>query len=219
MRPDDRCSKFSDVLAASETSSVAPETTSVASELSQEVSCEASSHQALQTRKDVVNAMDEAVSATTSSHRSFSRSSAASFQRAPLFSRADVLTGTVLLALSGIAGAGAWWIRRADDQAGALSADGTSATKPDPYVVIQNYQGMIYTGRLSDSTEFDVVSDLGTNHIVIAEGSVRISFSDCHNQVCVNAGWIKRPGSSIACLPHKLLIEVVNDPAHASKMV
>lgn len=219
MQPDDRRSKSSDALTAFETSSVAFETASVASEFSQEVSCEASSHQAFQTHEDVGNAMDEAVSATTLSHCSSGSSFATSSRRTPLFSRADVLTGTVLLALSGIAGAGAWWVRRADDQAGALSADGTSATKPDPYVVIQNYQGMIYTGRLSDSTEFDVVSDLGTNHIVIAGGSVRISFSDCHNQVCVNAGWIKRPGSSIACLPHKLLIEVVNDPAHASKMV
>ena len=37
---------------------------------------------------------------------------------------------------------------------------------------------------------------------------VRIVESNCPAKVCVHAGWINKPGETIACLPNKLLVEI-----------
>jgi len=37
---------------------------------------------------------------------------------------------------------------------------------------------------------------------------VRISEANCPAKVCVHAGWIDKPGETIACLPNKLLVEL-----------
>lgn len=157
--------------------------------------------------------------AKTNSARSQKTLASGQNKKLRLFSRADMITGAVLLACSGVAGLGAYLMRAQDRPGATVDQRAGKDGSLGPYVVIQNHEGMIYTDLISKSTEFDVVSNLGQNHIVIENSTVCVAFSNCHNQVCVNTGKIKHPGSSIACLPHKLLIEVVNDPANASKMV
>ena len=43
--------------------------------------------------------------------------------------------------------------------------------------------------------------------------------SNCSNQVCVNHDPISQAGEQIVCLPHGLVVEIVQDEDMASKLV
>ncbi len=53
-----------------------------------------------------------------------------------------------------------------------------------------------------------ITSEYGTNIIQIEHGTVCVSEADCPDHICVNSPAISKPGEIIACLPHKLLIEI-----------
>ena len=42
------------------------------------------------------------------------------------------------------------------------------------------------------------------------QGRIRIAEADCPDQVCVNQGWISNGTVPIICLPHRLMIEIVD---------
>jgi len=53
-----------------------------------------------------------------------------------------------------------------------------------------------------NSTKYEV------NTIEIKDEGVRIKGATCSDQICVRTGFISKPGETIVCLPHKLLIEI-----------
>ena len=59
---------------------------------------------------------------------------------------------------------------------------------------------------VDDTYEFN--TDRGSNTVVVESGKIRVSDADCPDKVCVNMGWKSRRGETIACLPHKLVIEI-----------
>ena len=61
---------------------------------------------------------------------------------------------------------------------------------------------------LSKDIETDI-TQLGINHLVIKDGFAKIESADCKNQVCVHSAAISKVGETIACLPHKLIIKIV----------
>ena len=62
--------------------------------------------------------------------------------------------------------------------------------------------------KLDENREFDVVSELGSNHVIISDGYVFVTSADCPDKVCVEHYKISKAGETIICLPHKLVIEV-----------
>ncbi|MFD1318192.1 NusG domain II-containing protein [Loigolactobacillus zhaoyuanensis] len=46
------------------------------------------------------------------------------------------------------------------------------------------------------------------NVVEIKNDRIAIVDANCRDQVCVRRGWISKPGQTIVCLPHKLLIEI-----------
>ena len=48
----------------------------------------------------------------------------------------------------------------------------------------------------------------GKTVVQIQQGRLRILKSDCPRQICVNKGWIHRPGETIVCVPYRTLIEL-----------
>lgn len=46
------------------------------------------------------------------------------------------------------------------------------------------------------------------NEIVTTANQIEIQDANCPDQVCVKKGKIAKPGQTIVCLPHKLLIEI-----------
>ena len=61
---------------------------------------------------------------------------------------------------------------------------------------------------LNQNTQKTYTSDDGYNTVIIKDGSVFVLEADCKNQVCVKKGKISNKGESIACTPHKFLVEV-----------
>ena len=58
-------------------------------------------------------------------------------------------------------------------------------------------------------TEFTISTELGENHVVIKDGKVNVDWADCKNQVCVNTKSAKNLYDTIVCLPHRLVIEII----------
>lgn len=47
------------------------------------------------------------------------------------------------------------------------------------------------------------------NTLVIKDGKADVVSANCKNQVCVNTAPVSETGEVIACLPHKLIFEVI----------
>ena len=108
----------------------------------------------------------------------------------------------------------------AGDAAGASSGEDLGEGRPGAglYAVVQNTDGFSQTLPLWEDATVTVTSSRGTNVIEVSGGRVRVSEADCDNQVCVNAGWASVEGQTITCLPHQLVVEVLSDPADASRL-
>ena len=57
---------------------------------------------------------------------------------------------------------------------------------------------------------FVLEDESGSNTVAVEKGRIRISAADCPDQICVKQGWISGGTAPIVCLPHKLMIEIVN---------
>lgn len=51
--------------------------------------------------------------------------------------------------------------------------------------------------------------DGGTNTFEIKNGAVYMREADCHDKICVGMHSISKPGETIVCLPHKLVLAIV----------
>ena len=50
--------------------------------------------------------------------------------------------------------------------------------------------------------------DCDLNTVEVKEEEIRIKSSDCPEQICINTGYISKPGPAIICLPHRVVIEI-----------
>ena len=66
----------------------------------------------------------------------------------------------------------------------------------------------VMTLDLKKDTEQDIVTEKGTNHLVIQGGEVSINRADCENQICVHHISISKRGESIVCLPHGVVVTI-----------
>ncbi|MBR3498476.1 MAG: NusG domain II-containing protein [Selenomonadaceae bacterium] len=64
---------------------------------------------------------------------------------------------------------------------------------------------------LSEKKIFTVEASGGKNILEVKGGAVRVVEADCPDKICVRRGAIKNLGETIACVPHKILIEVVGE--------
>ena len=64
---------------------------------------------------------------------------------------------------------------------------------------------------LTAEETFTLESDSGKNIIEVKNGAVSVIAADCPDKICVRRGAIKNLGEVIACVPHKVLIEIVGD--------
>lgn len=61
----------------------------------------------------------------------------------------------------------------------------------------------------SDRTETISCPDGGSNTLEIIDGAARMKEADCPDNVCVGMHRISKPGETIVCLPHKLVLAIV----------
>lgn len=47
--------------------------------------------------------------------------------------------------------------------------------------------------------------------IVVENGRIRFEQADCPDQICVNTGWISRPGQVSVCVPAGVILKITGD--------
>lgn len=84
-----------------------------------------------------------------------------------------------------------------------------STKKPGATVEISVDGNLIESFDLSEDKEYQVATDKGKNLVIIKDGKVDVIDADCPDKVCVNHVTIENVGETIICLPHKLVVEIV----------
>lgn len=70
---------------------------------------------------------------------------------------------------------------------------------------------IVLTGNVK-TRQFDVHDlDGDCNTIEVKKDRIRVKSADCPDQNCVLTGFIEKPGQTIVCLPHRLVIEIKSD--------
>ena len=74
--------------------------------------------------------------------------------------------------------------------------------------------GRLYASYpLDRNTKEKLPCDSGYNILVIKDSYAYISDADCPDKYCVSQGKIHNSGSSLVCLPHRLVVEIKADNA------
>jgi len=79
--------------------------------------------------------------------------------------------------------------------------------------VIQRIQLTGHTGitELTVTYQTDGQEKEHHNQIRIENEKISVSAADCPDKICMQTGAISQPGEIIACLPHKLIIEIKSE--------
>lgn len=93
------------------------------------------------------------------------------------------------------------------------------ATADARVAVITDGDGVEHTLPLDEDAELTITTSLGTNTVVVEDGSVYVREADCPNQDCVEQGAVSDVGEQIICLPHELVVEVAGDGQAAYDVV
>ncbi|MBR4768541.1 MAG: NusG domain II-containing protein [Lachnospiraceae bacterium] len=80
--------------------------------------------------------------------------------------------------------------------------------RPGAYVEIRSGNEIVTVLPLSRNETRVVNSTLGTNTVVITDGSVSVTEADCRDHICIKRGPVKNVGETIVCLPHKLVLTI-----------
>lgn len=68
----------------------------------------------------------------------------------------------------------------------------------------------IYLEEVTERLETEINGSY--NEVIVAEnGRIRFERADCPDKICVNTGWISRPGQVAVCVPAKVIIKITGD--------
>ena len=68
---------------------------------------------------------------------------------------------------------------------------------------------------LDRDATIEVVTNLGSNTLVVEQGAVRMAQANCPRGDCLLQRPVSQPGEQLICLPHKLWVEVATDGAES----
>ena len=68
-----------------------------------------------------------------------------------------------------------------------------------------------YCYNFNKDTEVVIKSGNHTNVLVIENGQAYIKSANCPDKICVAHRKISKTGETIVCLPHKLVVEIINE--------
>lgn len=71
---------------------------------------------------------------------------------------------------------------------------------------------------LDTAAEFSVTGDY-MNTVIVRDGKIAVTESDCPGGDCVHSGWIGTFGRSIVCLPNRMEIRIVSAPGDVDFVV
>jgi hypothetical protein len=88
------------------------------------------------------------------------------------------------------------WIKMADTESGTKSG----------IAIIHLNDEIVEKMDLNKDQSVDLLN--GKMRIEVKASRIRVAWSDCPKQICVNTGWIKNPREVIVCVPYKVLVEI-----------
>lgn len=68
---------------------------------------------------------------------------------------------------------------------------------------------VVETLSLDKDTVYEIKQEVGNNKVVIVDGEVSVTEADCPDKICQKHTPISKVGETIICLPHKVVVEVV----------
>ncbi|MDU5106574.1 MULTISPECIES: NusG domain II-containing protein [unclassified Clostridium] len=90
---------------------------------------------------------------------------------------------------------------------GASVGKGLSNTYAEITVSGKLYKNINLSQHRGEET-IELKTKDGVNIIKIKDNKIGIIEADCPDQVCMNPEYIEKPGESLVCLPHKVMIEI-----------
>ena len=66
------------------------------------------------------------------------------------------------------------------------------------------------TLSLSKNTTIKLPAENGNNILTIRDGIADMTEADCPDQLCVKQKAISHTGETLVCLPHKIVVKVIN---------
>ena len=84
------------------------------------------------------------------------------------------------------------------------------AGKTGSFVQVELDGTVTETLPLDKDTQKQIETPYGTNTLVIKDGTVTVTDADCPDKICVRHPSVSRSGESIICLPHRLVISIVD---------
>lgn len=80
------------------------------------------------------------------------------------------------------------------------------------YVQLEVDGKVIETLSLDEDAVREIETDNGGHNVLtIKDGEAEMSEANCPDGICTNHSKIHRNGESIICLPHKVVVSIVND--------
>ncbi len=64
---------------------------------------------------------------------------------------------------------------------------------------------------LQGESRIRVKGALGESEIVIENGRARIVASACPQKVCIQKGWIDKPGEVVICGPNRVMVKILGE--------
>ena len=116
-------------------------------------------------------------------------------QERQFFKRCDLLVITILLFIVGLIWG--WLYLRGENKVG-------------PFAEIIYDRDVVKIVYVDEDVIFSI-SQLPQVVFEVKDGAVAFIQSDCPDQVCVNTGWLSRPGHFAACLPNNILMFVIGE--------
>ncbi len=68
----------------------------------------------------------------------------------------------------------------------------------------------INLSKVRDSYDFVVATGYGSNTVHVEPGAISVIEADCPDQICVYQGKLTGGGIPIICMPHRLVIEIMD---------
>jgi len=126
-----------------------------------------------------------------------------------MIKRWDIIVTLVLVLLSFLPAA--LFSYQQAEKSNAVQGDGTG--EPPVYVAVisvnnEEVKRITLTGNTKNEV-FDVFSsDKDYNTVEVRGEEIRIKGANCADQVCVQFGFLSKPGETAVCLPHNFIIEI-----------
>lgn len=69
------------------------------------------------------------------------------------------------------------------------------------------YKEIPLTGQIS-AKDYRIETEYGTNLLRVENERIAIIEADCPDKICVEPGFIHKPGQSLVCLPNRVYVEI-----------